>query len=119
AFPWRESHWLLRQSPARYTPLIPRAMIQRRVPERDVPYLPGRSQAEMAEVPSPRVAGAGGPPLRIHLLGQFRLSRDGVSVTSVDTARLQSLLAFLVLRRAAPQSRRQLAGLIWPESVES
>jgi DNA-binding SARP family transcriptional activator len=57
--------------------------------------------------------------LDIHLLGDFHLLCDGVPLTSVNTARLQSLLAYLVLHRAAPQSRYYLAFLFWPDSSEA
>ncbi len=40
-------------------------------------------------------------------------------VTNVNTARLQSLLAYLVLHRDAPQSRQHLAFLFWPDSTEA
>jgi DNA-binding SARP family transcriptional activator len=39
-------------------------------------------------------------------------------VNSVDTPRLQSLLAYLLLHQDAPQSRRFVAFLFWPDSVE-
>jgi DNA-binding SARP family transcriptional activator/predicted ATPase len=40
-------------------------------------------------------------------------------VTAVNSARLQSLLAYLVLHRAAPQSRQHLAFRFWPDSTEA
>jgi DNA-binding SARP family transcriptional activator len=58
------------------------------------------------------------PALYIHLLGDFRLTHDDRPLTSVDTPRLQSLLAYLVLHREAPQSRQHLAFLLWPDSTE-
>ncbi|MCX6032223.1 MAG: AAA family ATPase [Chloroflexi bacterium] len=39
-------------------------------------------------------------------------------MTAVTTARAQSLLAYLLLHRAAPQSRRHLAFTLWPDSSE-
>jgi predicted ATPase/DNA-binding SARP family transcriptional activator len=59
------------------------------------------------------------PALEIHILGDFRLVYAGQLVTSVSSPRLQSLLAYLVLHRAAPQSRRHLAFLLWPDSTEA
>jgi DNA-binding SARP family transcriptional activator len=59
------------------------------------------------------------PTLHIHLLGDFRLSYDDVPVTTVSTPRLQSLLAYLVLYHGAPQARRHLAFLFWPDSTEA
>jgi len=59
------------------------------------------------------------PALHIQLLGDFRLVYDSTPVTSVNTARLQSLLAYLVLHRKAPQARHHLAFLFWPDSTEA
>jgi DNA-binding SARP family transcriptional activator len=59
------------------------------------------------------------PALDIHLLGGFRLLMDGRPIGSVNSARLQSLLAYLVLNRNAPQSRYHLAFLFWPDSTEA
>jgi DNA-binding SARP family transcriptional activator len=57
--------------------------------------------------------------LHIHLLGDFRLDYDGTVLTTVNTVRLQSLLAYLVLHRHTPQSRSHLAFLLWPDSTEA
>ncbi len=57
--------------------------------------------------------------LRIQLLGDFTLAFEDAAVTAVNMARLQSLLAYLVLHRNAPQPRRQLAFLLWPDSSEA
>ena len=57
--------------------------------------------------------------LHIDLLGHFRLLYDETPVTALKTARLQSLLAYLVLQRDAPQPRSKLAFLFWPDSTES
>jgi DNA-binding SARP family transcriptional activator/ketosteroid isomerase-like protein len=57
--------------------------------------------------------------LHIDLLGDFRLLFDETPVTALKTARLQSLLAYLVLRRNAPQPRSKLAFLFWPDSTEA
>jgi DNA-binding SARP family transcriptional activator len=56
--------------------------------------------------------------LEIHLLGDFRLTYAGDPVDAIDTPRLQSLLAYLLLHRGAPQSRRRIAFLFWPDSTE-
>jgi DNA-binding SARP family transcriptional activator len=37
----------------------------------------------------------------------------------IDSPRLQSLLAYLVLHRTAPQSRQHLAFLFWLDSTEA
>jgi DNA-binding SARP family transcriptional activator len=57
--------------------------------------------------------------LHVHLLGDFRLVYGDEPVTSVKSARMQSLLAYLVLHRDAPQSRHYLAFLFWPDSTEA
>ncbi|MBN1660237.1 MAG: tetratricopeptide repeat protein [Anaerolineae bacterium] len=57
--------------------------------------------------------------LHIHLLDHFRLLHDDVPLTGVDTPRLQSFLAYLLLHRAAPQARSHLSFLFWPDSTES
>ena len=57
--------------------------------------------------------------LHIHLLGDFRLAHGDEAVTKVNTPRLQSLLAYLVLHRDAPQSRRHMAFLLWLDSTET
>jgi DNA-binding SARP family transcriptional activator len=60
-----------------------------------------------------------GPVLHLHLLGDFRLVYRGVPALSVNTARLQSLLAYLVIHRDAPQPRPYLAYLFWPDANEA
>jgi DNA-binding SARP family transcriptional activator len=57
--------------------------------------------------------------LHVHLLGDFRLVYGDEPVTSVKSARMQSLLAYLALHRDAPQSRHYLAFLFWPDSTEA
>lgn|GEM_PF-902543 len=57
--------------------------------------------------------------LEIHLLGSFHLILDEKSVKGLDSPRLQSFLAYLLINNNAPQSRQQLAFLFWPESNES
>ena len=58
------------------------------------------------------------PTLHIQLLGGFRLAYGDEPVNEVDSPRLQSLLAYLLIHRDAPQSRHQLAFLFWPDSPE-
>src|SRR5262245_42522538 len=59
------------------------------------------------------------PKLHIRLLGDFRLTCGNAPVSSVNTPRLQSLLAYLVLHRDAPQLRRHLAFRLWPDTTEA
>ncbi len=58
-------------------------------------------------------------PIRIELLGKLRFTFGQHLLTSINTHRMRSLLAFLVLHGDAAQSREQLAFLLWPESGES
>ncbi len=60
------------------------------------------------------------PDARLHLqlLGPFHLRQGGQPVAGFDQARLQQLLAYLVLHRAAPISRQQLAFVFWPDSPD-
>ena len=59
------------------------------------------------------------PNLQIELLGHFFLRYDGEPLARLHQARQQELLAYLVLHRRAPQARRHLAFLFWPDSTES
>ncbi len=58
-------------------------------------------------------------PLQVTLLGDFRVVCDGAPVTGLHSPRLQALLAYLILHRDAPQLRRHLAFLFWPDSNET
>jgi DNA-binding SARP family transcriptional activator len=53
------------------------------------------------------------------LLGGFRITAGDQGVTSLEHARLQDLLAYLLLQRGRPVSRQQLASLFWPDSPEN
>ncbi|GCE29979.1 SARP family transcriptional regulator [Dictyobacter alpinus] len=59
------------------------------------------------------------PILDIRLLGEFSLIYRDRQLTSFNTTRLQSLLAYLVLHRDVPQQRQRLAFLFWPDTTES
>jgi DNA-binding SARP family transcriptional activator len=56
--------------------------------------------------------------LHVHLLGSFRLLYRDEVVKGFDQARLQELLAYLLLHRNVPVPRQQLAFLFWPDSTE-
>ena len=58
------------------------------------------------------------PFLTIQLLGSFQMARGGQPVVGMNQARLQELLAYLVLRRGRPVARSSLAFLFWPDSTE-
>ena len=57
--------------------------------------------------------------LHIQLLGNFRLTTGDEPVTTLNTPRLQALLAYLTLHRDAPVLRQYLAFQFWPDSSES
>lgn len=57
-------------------------------------------------------------PLRVHLLGSFRLLRDDHSIAGFEQTRLRDLLAYLVLFRTTPISRQQLAFTFWPDTAD-
>lgn len=59
------------------------------------------------------------PAVQIRLLGEFSVAVDGVAVGGLNSARLQALLGYLLLNRAAPLSRQQLAFLFWPDTSDS
>jgi DNA-binding SARP family transcriptional activator len=57
--------------------------------------------------------------MRINLFGNLRISVAGRPVTAVNTNRLHSLIAYLILHGDTPQARERLAFLLWPASSES
>jgi DNA-binding SARP family transcriptional activator len=57
--------------------------------------------------------------LAVHLLGGFSLLDGDKQVTTLNSARLQSFIAYLALKHDAPQNRRYLSFLFWPESTET
>src|SRR5450755_788393 len=59
------------------------------------------------------------PTLHIRLLGDFSLLYGGQQVVGLNTTRLRSLLAYLVLHRDVPQQRQHLAFLFWPDATEA
>lgn len=59
------------------------------------------------------------PTPRIRLLGRFELLLPGNVDAAPESARAESLLAHLLLHRDAPQPRRQVAALLWPDSTEA
>jgi len=57
--------------------------------------------------------------MRISLFGRLRIRFAGRPVTAVNTNRLQSLIAYLILHGDAPQPRERLAFTLWQASSES
>jgi len=56
--------------------------------------------------------------MRARLLGPLDLRLGEQQLPPLDSARAESLLAYLLLHRDAPQSRQRLAFLLWPGSTE-
>jgi len=59
------------------------------------------------------------PVLGVQLLGGFNLVYEDMPVTGINSARLQSLLAYLILHADIPQMRQHLAFVLWPDTTES
>src|SRR5579863_6311681 len=57
--------------------------------------------------------------MRISLFGNLRVSIDGQLVTAINTNRLHSLIAYLILHGDTPQPRERLAFILWPGSSET
>lgn len=57
--------------------------------------------------------------VHLSLFGDFVIVVGGKPVASVQTPRLQSLLAYLVLHRSTPQPRQRLAFLLWPDTSDA
>lgn len=57
--------------------------------------------------------------LRIKLLSTFALEYEEKPLLAIDSTRLQSLLAYLLIHRHTPLPRQQLAFLFWPDASES
>lgn len=57
--------------------------------------------------------------LQLQLLGDFQINVQGKPLNGFESPRLQSLLAYLILHREAPQSRKHLAFQLWQDSTES
>lgn len=56
--------------------------------------------------------------LKVQLLGEFALWLDGSPCSAIDTARMRTLLAFLLMKRGSSLSRSRLAYQFWPDSTE-
>ena len=57
--------------------------------------------------------------LQVRFLGDCVVTLGGEPVAALNKPRLQSLLAYLILHRDAPQFRHHLAGVMWPASSPS
>lgn len=59
------------------------------------------------------------PIVRFGLLGQFELRVGDEVWPPLDSVRAESVLAYVLLHREVPQSRRRLALVFWPDSTEA
>jgi len=57
--------------------------------------------------------------MRIKLFGNLQISEEGRAVPAVNTSRLHSLIAYLILHGDTAQPRERLAFMLWPASSES
>ena len=57
--------------------------------------------------------------LQVHLLGRFEVIYAGEPLLAINTPRLQSLFAYLILNQSAPISRQQLAYQFWPDTSDA
>jgi DNA-binding SARP family transcriptional activator len=59
-------------------------------------------------------------PVRIELLGGFRVVTDGRPAARLPRVRQQQILGFLILHgRAGPVARQRVAGSLWPDSTDA
>jgi DNA-binding SARP family transcriptional activator len=58
------------------------------------------------------------PGLRIRVFGELDLRHGEDALPAPESARAESLLAYLILHRDAPAPRERLAFLLWPDSTE-
>ena len=56
--------------------------------------------------------------LQIKLLGKFQVTYENVPVATLTGARIQSLIAYLLLHKDTCLPRQQIAFCFWPESTE-
>src|SRR5260221_12726541 len=56
--------------------------------------------------------------VQARLLGSMDVRIGGRQAPALESARAESLLAFLLLHRDAPQPRSHIAFLLWPDSSE-
>lgn len=77
-------------------------------------------RGQVVDRPQEPVRGEAEPRLlRIRLLGGLDVRYGTEPLRTLESPRLQSLLAYLLLHRNAPQPRQHLAFVLWPDSTEA
>jgi len=61
----------------------------------------------------------GAARLRVRMLGGMDLRLGEQPLPALDSARVESLLAYLLFHRGAPQPRQRVAFVLWPDSTEA
>src|SRR5215211_3264545 len=67
----------------------------------------------------PTMRGDASETLTIRLLRELELQLGDTRLSPLESGRAESLLAYLLLHRDAPQARSKLAYVLWPESSEA
>jgi DNA-binding SARP family transcriptional activator len=80
---------------------------------------PWAAEGDSAQQATDELRDATMTMLCMRLLGSFSLAVDQQPITSVNAARLQSLLAFIRMHDHDPILREQLAYAFWPDSAEA
>jgi hypothetical protein len=96
--------------------LLPTAALVDELQAEALPLEPGPAD-EAEELPAP--AAGGDAPLRIYVLGGYRVQRHGAEVALTDTtsAQARELVAFLAV--AGPTSAVRLREILWPEEHDA
>ncbi len=59
------------------------------------------------------------PGLRLQLLGMFHLMRGEQTLGEFESSKVRALLSYLVVERGKSHSRDALAGLLWPDALDT
>jgi DNA-binding SARP family transcriptional activator len=54
----------------------------------------------------------------VHLLGKFRVLRDGRVLPGLEARKVEELFAYLLLHRGRPHARETLAATLWPDNSQ-
>src|SRR4030043_1266430 len=56
--------------------------------------------------------------LSIEVLGSLQVSIDDLPITTLESAKVRALLAYLTVESDRPHRRKSLVGLLWPDYPE-